>query len=87
MNNARDLINAHLYPVLASAGTDLITIGVVNTIQINQKLNAIEQEAKYFNHCMKTHIEETPKFLLDEIMLHCNGSYRKPKASDNLMIA
>ena len=83
MNNARDLINAHLYPVLATAGTVLLGIGVVNTIQINQKLDAVEQEAKYFNQCMKTHIEENPKFLIDEIVTHCNGSYREPKTSEN----
>ncbi len=32
MNNARDLINAHLYPVLATAGTIYIAIGMVNVI-------------------------------------------------------
>jgi len=33
---------------------------MVNTIPINQKLSAIEKEAKHFNHYMRTHIEETP---------------------------
>ena len=33
---------------------------MANTIPINQKLSAIEKEAKHFNHYMRTHIEETP---------------------------
>ena len=61
MTKTRDLINAHIYPVLATAGTIFLAIGSINTIQINQKLGAIEEDAKYFNHCMKTHIEENPK--------------------------
>ena len=81
MSKTRDLINAHLYPVLATAGTIFLAIGSINTIQINQKLGAIEEDAKYFNHCMKTHIEENPKYLLDEIVVHCNGSYKEPKTS------
>ena len=81
MSNARDLINAHLYPVLATAGTIFLAIGMVNAIQVNQKMSAMEEEAKYFNHCIKAHIEENPKYLLDEIVVHCNGSYREPKTS------
>ena len=81
MSNARDLINAHLYPVLATAGTIFLAIGTVNAIQVNQKMSAIEEETKYFNHCIKAHIEENPKYLLDEIVVHCNGSYREPKTS------
>ena len=79
MSNARDLINAHLYPVLATLSTAFLAVGMVNAIQVNQKLSAVEQEAKYFNHCVKHHIEENPKYLLDEIVVHCNGSYREPK--------
>ena len=81
MTKTRDLINAHIYPVLATVGTILLAIGSINTIQINQKLGAIEEDAKYFNHCMKTHMKEIPKFLVDEIVLHCNGSYKEPKTS------
>ena len=79
MSNARDLINAHLYPVLATLSTAFLAAGMVNAIQVNQKLSAVEQEAKYFNHCVQHHIEENPKYLLDEIVVHCNGSYREPK--------
>ena len=60
MSNARDLINAHLYPVLAIAGTILLAIGMVNAIQVNQKMSAIEEEAKYFNHCIKLISRKTP---------------------------
>jgi len=81
MSKARDLINAHLYPVLATLGTAFLAIGMVNAIQVNQKLAAIEEEASYFNHCVKVHIEENPNYLLDEIVVHCNGSYREPKTS------
>ncbi len=81
MTNARDLINAQLYPVLATLGTIFLGIGMVNAIQINQKMGSIETEANYFDHCMKHHIEENPKYLLDEIVVHCNGSYREPKTS------
>ena len=49
MNNARDLINAHLYPLLATAETIVLAIGVVNIVQINQKMGSIEQEAICFN--------------------------------------
>ena len=70
MSNVRDLINAHLYPVLATAGTIFLAIGMVNAIQVNQKMSAIEEEAKYFNHCIKVHIEENPKYLLDENVVH-----------------
>ena len=84
MNNARDLINAHLYPLLATAGTIVLGLGVVNIVQINQKMGSIEQEANYFNHCMKTHIEENSNFLLDEIVTHCNGNYRDPKYQPNI---
>ena len=41
MSNARDLINAHLYPVLATASTIFLAIGMVNAIQVNQKLSLI----------------------------------------------
>lgn len=81
MSSARDMINAHLYPVLATASTAFLVIGVVNIIQINQKMVAVEEEAQYFNHCVKVHRAENPKFLLDEIVVHCNGSYREPKIS------
>ncbi len=81
MNNARDLINAHLYPVLATAGTIFLAVGMANVIQINQRMHAVEEEAKYFNHCIKAHIEENSKYLIDEIVVHCNGSYREPKTS------
>ena len=87
MSKTRDLINAHLYPVLATLGTVFLGIGMTQAIQINHKLGAVEKEAKYFDHCVKAHIAENPKYLLDEIVVHCNGSYRKPKASGNLMIA
>ena len=60
MSNARDLINAHLYPVLATAGTIFLAIGMVNAIQVNQKMSAIEEEAKYFNHCINCLLYTSP---------------------------
>ena len=79
MSNARDLNNAHLYPVLATLSTAFLAVGMVNAIQVNQKLSAVEQKAKFFNHCVQHHIEENANYLLDEIVVHCNGSYREPK--------
>lgn len=79
MGNARDLINAHLYPVLATLSTAFLAVGMVNAIQVNQKFSAVEKEAKFFNHCVQHHIEENANYLLDEIVVHCNGSYREPK--------
>ena len=55
MSKTRDLINAHLYPVLATLGTVFLGIGMTQAIQINHKLGAVEKEAKYFTTGQSPH--------------------------------
>ena len=49
MSKARDLINAHLYPVLASFAV------IYGAIQISPLAN----QARYFNHCVDEVIRES----------------------------
>ena len=58
-----------------------LAVSAVSSLLANKRLEAIEKQAKYFNHCVEIHVEENPKYLLDEIVVHCNGSYREPKTS------
>ena len=80
MSKTRDLINAHLYPVLATLGTVFLGIGMTQAIQINHKLGAVEKEASTSTTASKPTSLKT-KHLLDEIVVHCNGSYKEPKTS------
>ena len=57
MSKARDMINAHLYPVLATLGTAFLAIGMVNAIQVNQKLAVIEEHCQYFGKVFGVHIQ------------------------------
>ena len=74
-------MNLKLLMALAVLGTIFLGVGAVSSLLANKKLGAIEKQAKYFNHCIEIHIKENPKYLLDEIVVHCNGSYREPKTS------
>ena len=49
MSKARDLINAHLYPVLATFAV------IYGAIQISPMAN----QARYFNHCVDEVIRES----------------------------
>lgn len=73
MANPRDLINAHLYPVLAALATLFLGIGMVNTIKANQKLGVIAEQAALFNSCVAVHLEENSAYVPDEVVSHCNG--------------
>ena len=73
--------NLKIFTALAILGTIFLAVSAVSALLANKKLEAIEKQAKYFNHCVEIHVEENPKYLLDEIVVHCNGSYREPKTS------
>ena len=64
MSKARDLINAHLYPVLASFAV------IYGAIQIAP----IANQARYFNQCVETMEKTTAKSLkgMGAVAI-CNG--------------
>jgi len=81
MSTSPSPVNLKIFTALAILGIIFLAVGAVSSLLANKKLEAIEKQAKYFNHCVEIHIEENPKYLLDEIVVHCNGSYREPKIS------
>ena len=73
MGNARDQINAHLYPVLATVATVFLGIGMISTLRANHKLGVIAEQAALFNSCVAVHLDENPNYVPDEVVSHCNG--------------
>jgi len=81
MSTSPSPVKLKMFTALAILGIIFLAVGAVSSLKTKKKLEAIEKQAKYFNHCVEIHIEENPKYLLDEIVVHCNGSYREPKIS------
>jgi len=73
MGHAKELINAYLYPVLATTATAFLGIGMITALRTTHQLEVIAQQADLFNQCVAVHLEENSAYVPDEVVSHCNG--------------